>query len=374
MERLKKTLDTVVKKAITEGVFPCAAVGVSQGYGKKRKVFRCAYGKTSLYPGKKVLTKEFFFDLASLTKPLATTLAILCLMKQGKISLQSKLSQLLPNSTISPDKRDIALHHLLGHTSGLPDYRPYFKKLIKYPENERVAKLSEYILKEPLATKPGEKAVYSDIGFMLLGQLVERISGKRLDDFVRESIYAPLGLGSTVFFNPLHHKRTDVEFVATEKCPWRKKVLVGEVHDDNAWTVNGVAGHAGLFGDIKSVLEICIALLDQWHGRSEHPYYTNKDLKKCFVKQREDSCWGLGFDTPSKQGSSSGRFFSEKSFGHLGFTGTSFWVDPEKDLVVILLTNRVHPNRDNHKIKEFRPLFHDAVIKSLRLACVKFSL
>ena len=152
-------------------------------------------------------------------------------------------------------------------------------------------------------------------------------------------------------------------FAPTENCAWRGRILCAEVHDDNAYVMGGVAGHAGLFGDIHSVLRLSTFILDMWLGDAVHPNINNEDLRRCMERQNIGaSTWGLGFDTPSEKGSSGGRFLSAVSAGHLGFTGTSFWIDKEKQLVMVLLTNRVHPRRDNEGIKDFRPLFHDTVV------------
>ena len=143
-------------------------------------------------------------------------------------------------------------------------------------------------------------------------------------------------------------------------------MLQGEVDDEHCWLMNGVAGHAGLFGTIQGVLEMSAHILNQWQGREEHPAYSNTLLQIALTKQYSDQTWCKGFDTPSQPGSSAGEYISGKSVGHLGFTGTSFWIDPEKDMVIVLLTNRIHPTRDNEKIKKFRPLLYDAVYQAMQ--------
>jgi CubicO group peptidase (beta-lactamase class C family) len=151
-----------------------------------------------------------------------------------------------------------------------------------------------------------------------------------------------------------------------EECPFRQRMLRGEVSDENAHALGGVAGHAGLFGTMEGVLLFAVHLLDQWQGREEHPGYRSRDLRKFLKKQKiPGSTWALGFDTPSPTGSSGGKYLSPVSVGHLGFTGTSFWIDPVRELVMVLLSNRVHPSRENERIKKFRPLLHDAVIENL---------
>jgi CubicO group peptidase (beta-lactamase class C family) len=287
-------------------------------------------------------------------------------VKEKIISLDEPLSSLLQEKT----DKEITLQYLLGHASGLPAHREYYKELVRYPRAARKDIMTEWILKEELQFKPGSQTLYSDLGFILLGRIVEIQSRQSLDSFVADKVMKPLGLENKIFYIPLNDKRSqdltkDRVFAATEKCPWRHKVLCGEVHDDNCHALGGVAGHAGLFGDIQSVLRLTTFILDMWLGDAVHPNINNEDLHRCMARQKigGSNTWGLGFDTPSEKGSSGGRFLSAASVGHLGFTGTSFWIDKEKNLVIVLLTNRVHPKRDNEGIKGFRPLFHDTVVK-----------
>lgn len=344
-------------------------MGICIGAPEKRVIIIKTYGKTQYGKEAAKIEESVFFDLASLTKPLATTLAILALIKEKKIKLTDNLLTLLEEE-LPQEKKKITLCHLLKHAAGFPAYRPYFEELRDYPKKERKKKLKQLVYGEPLVYKPGEKSIYSDLGFMVLGWIIEKKAGKSLDLYVEEKIIKPLGLSEDLFFKPLNKEGKEKTFAATEECPWRKKTLVGEVSDDNTHVVGGVSGQAGLFGNIKGVLAITTHLLDQWKGRENHPTYNSRDLKRFLARQentKEGSTWALGFDTPSGKGSSSGKYLSKESVGHLGFTGTSFWIDPTRDLVIVLLTNRVHPSRENTKIKEFRPLFHDTVMEELNL-------
>jgi CubicO group peptidase (beta-lactamase class C family) len=363
---LKKLLIGGVEK----GVFPGAAAGVFYRNNKRKKKVISYYGNASLVPRKKLLKKNKIFDLASLTKPLATTLAILCLLKNKKIKMEETLPSLLQKN-VAGEKSKITLRHLLSHSSGLPAHREYYKKLRKMEFKERKELLETWILEEELESIPGTKTVYSDLGFMLLGRIIESKSGESLNLFVDKKIMQPFGLENKIFFiktNEFNKPTTDTNrkerFVATENCPWRKKVICGEVHDDNCYIIGGISGHCGLFGDIESVLDLCVSILDLWKKRKEHPNINNNDLQTFLSWQAPEieTSRVLGFDTPSAKESSGGRFLSRSSVGHLGFTGTSFWIDPEKELVIVLLSNRVHPNRDNEKIRKFRPFFHDGVI------------
>jgi CubicO group peptidase (beta-lactamase class C family) len=361
---LYKNLDPLIKDTISRKFFPGAAVGVSVNCGAQKKSFSAVWGNSSLFPWQKKVRKETLFDLASLTKPFATTLALLCLVQEKKIHLDETLPSLL-EMDIPPDKKNITLRHLLNHCSGFADHHPFFKQIIHVDEQKRKNTLLDLILTDNLCWPVGSKTLYSDLGFILLGMIVEIQSGLPLDIFVMEKVMAPLGLADSIVFNPLQKNKKD--FAATENCPWRKKVLVGEVHDDNTYAVGGVSGQAGLFGAIDSVLFLSSFLLDVWQDKAAHPHFSGALLKE-FLKRQDmvkESTWALGFDTPSPTGSSAGRYISRDSVGHLGFTGTSFWIDPERQLVMVLLTNRVHPSRENNLIRQFRPLFHDRVIESL---------
>jgi CubicO group peptidase (beta-lactamase class C family) len=186
--------------------------------------------------------------------------------------------------------------------------------------------------------------------------------------FVEKEVFKPLGLEKKIFFMR-HGKRKGLsqeKFAATEKCPWRGKTICGEVHDDNCYALGGVAGHSGLFGNIESVSNLVCFLHDMWNGEARHPNINNQDLVNFLVRQNDKyDGRALGFDMPARRGASCGQHFSDKSVGHLGFSGTSFWVDPEKEISVVLLTNRVHPLRQNTKIKKFRPFFHDRVMEKI---------
>jgi CubicO group peptidase (beta-lactamase class C family) len=214
----------------------------------------------------------------------------------------------------------------------------------------------------------GMKTLYSDIGFMILSWIIETVSGKRLDHFVRDEIYQPAGLQELFFIDldivgqKVHNHSK--HFASTENCPWRKKVLIGEVHDDNAFVAGGVEGHAGLFGTAREVGRLLIMLQMQFHGHPASWVLDSKTIRK-YLKKTGENERALGFDTPSPADSSCGHFFSQKTVGHLGFTGTSFWMDLEKEINVVLLTNRVHPSRENIRIRAFRPIIHDMIMKNI---------
>jgi CubicO group peptidase (beta-lactamase class C family) len=317
------------------------------------------------------------FDLASLTKPLATTLGLMLLVKENKLQLDDQVTQFVPSLANTPTK----IRHLLNHTSGLPAWKPYYEDVIHCATKgktvfvgSRAAK--NYILKQvhqeaPLS-EPGTQALYSDLGFMVLGEIIETISGTNLDVFFHDRILQRLKLRSTTFIDltpcPTSQSQfKEDEIAPTELCPWRKKVLCGEVHDDNAFAMGGVAGHAGLFSSARGIHTI-VAKLDRCLQGCDS-FLSQRLVEEFFTKDDSvpRSTHALGWDTPALEKSSSGRHFSRRSVGHLGFTGTSLWWDLEKNCHVILLTNRVHPNRNNEKIKRFRPKIHDLIMQAIYL-------
>jgi CubicO group peptidase (beta-lactamase class C family) len=317
------------------------------------------------------------YDLASLTKPLATATSVLLLIQRAKVALEDPVQQVLAELEGTPIGQ-ATVRDLLTHRSGLPGWRPFYERLDAggvVPElSGGKQSVKQHVLKmirdEPLIYVRGERSVYSDLGFMLLGFLVERLSGMALDLWCEEEIVRPLRADPMMFCPTAGRAQldgirpiVDVSRIApTEQDEWRKRLLHGEVHDENAAAMGGVAGHAGLFGTAESVLAVSGAWLRGYHGRKT---ILEGELVRQFTTRQESaarSSWALGWDTPSAP-SSSGSHFSERSFGHLGYTGTSLWIDPLCELEVVLLSNRVHPSRRNEKIKSFRPYIHDLVYR-----------
>lgn len=356
-------INNAMTDALSDNVFPGGVLLVSV---KSKVLFFDAYGLANKLSRKK-MTRDTVFDLASLTKPLATTLAVMKLVQEGNLGVEDKLGSVIPQIG-KTEKSGIRIMNLLLHDSGLPDYRPYYLTLCDLPKNERESALRKLIVKEPLLCWPGENVLYSDLGFMFLRWVVESVSGSSLGHFVYDNIYKPLGL-EKIFFVDLNDKeRSGKEpngsFAATEICPWRNILLEGVVHDENAYVIGGIEGHAGLFGTAGDVNLLLSELLFSFHGISNNGVIDGK-LANYFLRRREGAGRALGFDAPSSSGSSSGIHFSRNSVGHLGFTGTSFWMDLDNLVIIILFTNRVHPSRENVKIKEFRPALHDIVMENL---------
>ena len=364
-----KSVCDLMQKGVTDGVFPGGVLLVAK---EGRVEFLEAFGLARLAP-ERPMTTDTVFDLASLTKPFATTVAIMLLVQDGRLDLDQTLGSAIPDFS-GTDKAEITVRQLLSHTSGLPDYQPYYKELIKLPLSERKASVRRLLIAERLIHEPDQTCLYSDVGFMILEWLVEVSTGRPLDDFVQEAVYRPLKLKDLFFIpftptlpSPLKGEGLGggVEYAATEDCPWRGKILDGEVHDDNAYAVGGVAGHAGLFGTAQAVYVLLQELFNAYLGKPNAALFHQDAVQTFFQRQSGLGTWALGFDTPTQPDSSSGKYFSDQSIGHLGFTGTSFWVDLLKGVTVILLTNRIHPNRENKRIKAFRPLLHDTVMDSI---------
>ncbi len=368
-EELSKKLAALFKGAEKGKIFPGAAVGISLTTGNGREIFTKGYGKTLYTENAPEVMENTFYDLASLTKPLVTTMSILNLLGEGKIRLEHTMADIFEKK-MPKDKEKITVMDLLSHSSGMPAYKPFFCDLQKIKGKERrKQQLYRLIENEKLIYETGQKSLYSDLGFMLLGLIIEEKSGEKLDQFIGKKIYKPLNIEKGIFFPKANRGKGKNVFAPTENCPWRKRTINGEVSDENCYILGGVSGHAGAFGNVGGVLKMCTILLDVWKNKANHPALPNDKLQLFFKRRSEinGSTWALGFDTPNRGGSSSGKYFSEKSVGHLGFTGTSFWIDPDRELVVVLLSNRVHPTRENNKIKGFRPVFHDTIIECLGL-------
>jgi CubicO group peptidase (beta-lactamase class C family) len=370
-----QSVEDAFDDAVTQGVFPGAVVLVGRG---DEVVYEHAFGLCSLVPTKSPMQTNTIFDLASLTKPLATTVAMMLLVSDKKIRLDDRVTRFFPTFGVH-GKHAVTFRHLLNHSSGLPHWKPYYEDILKGEKRGKINFVASEAAKHHVFTqihreKPispaGQQSVYSDLGFMILGETVEAISNRTLDRFCQDRIFKPLGLKRTFFIDLTHLKTQRLQpveeiFAPTENCPWRKKIVRGEVHDDNAYAVGGVAGHAGLFSSARDIHQLLARLNDCLYAKDN---FIPQALIQEFLSKDEtvkNSTYALGWDTPSQKRSASGTYFSLRSVGHLGFTGTSIWWDLEKNCHVVLLSNRVHPTRQNEKIREFRPYVHDLIMKTV---------
>jgi len=382
-------VDRALDKAIANAEIPGAVV-LARALRDGERLEHCsARGFAVLRPERIPIARDTVFDLASLTKPLATATAVMQLAAEGAIDLDAPVAKYLPPAG-ERGKEGVTIRQLLTHTSGLKPWRPFHEVLLERErkKGERLVgtpagkqAILERIYRSALVHEPGEAAVYGDLDFILLGALVEEVSRQPLDAFCAARIFAPLGLADTRFVRvgdgdperagPRLPDALRRRFAATESCPWRGRVLWGEVHDPNAWAMGGVAGHAGLFSTADDVMRYAEAVLAVWHGRAVGPE-VERALPRPWLErfltpearpQGTAGTWVLGWDTPTPGASSSGHHFSPRSVGHLGFTGTSLWIDLEREAVVVMLTNRVHLVAKRSPFK-LRPVVHDLVMES----------
>lgn len=349
-------LQQKMERGVAEGVFSGGQLLVFQD---GRVVAECCAGH--LWAGGPPVTPETLFDLASLTKPLAGATLAMRLVQAGELGVETPVCRNLPWFS-GGGRETVTLRQLLDHSSGLPAWRPFYEALSPLPADGRAEALRHLLGSCPLEAPPGERVCYSDIGFMVLKEVVEAVAGADVRALFNAGVRGPLGLGGLMYAPDIPAER---EVAATESCPWRGKTLCGEVHDDNAWCMGGVALHAGLFGTAREVARLVGHLVGCVGGAGDgspfHPAVVSAFLTESCGRGR-----ALGFDMPSPEGSASGRYFGAGSVGHLGFTGTSFWVDPARGEGVVLLTNRVYPSRENVAIRSFRPEVHDLAMRSLR--------
>jgi len=347
-----------MKDAVNQGVFPGGVLLVSR---ENNILFHQAFGHTDSNKDKPVTTQTLY-DLASLTKPLATTMAVMKLVENLQVNLDDRLDRFLDISK-DTDKAGITIRHLLMHSSGLPDYCPYFKIHSQTSSSEWRTMLLKWIVREPLVQPPGETNCYSDLGFMLLRGVIETVTGSRLDQWVQTEIYQPIQLMDLCFL-PLEQSYAAERIAPTENCTWRGVLVQGHVHDENAYAAGGVDGQAGLFGTATAIHCLLLKLFDCYVGQSALKMFP-QSLIRAFFDCGTETERPLGFDRPATQKSAAGRLFSKSSVGHLGFTGTSFWMDLARSIIVVLLSNRIHPTRDNERIKDFRPMIHDEIMSVL---------
>jgi len=364
-------LDALIHRAIADSVAP----GVALAVGRRGRLVRLrGYGALDWAPESAPVTPHSLFDLASLTKTVATTTAVALLAQEGRLELDDPVVHHLPGfARTDPRKAEVTIRDLLLHRSGFPPFRRFFVEM----DGEDAVR--EAVFDLTLDADPGTATVYSDIGFKTLAWVVEAVAGQRVDRFLEARVFGPLGMTDTLFNPPVGlHPRTAPTEVDRER---RMRHIRGEVHDENAGILGGVAGHAGLFSTAAD-LAVFVDLLARGgavgtcghipssgepcaRARTSGLELLGPDLLTAMAERASaESSRSLGWDTPSGR-SSAGDFFSARSFGHTGFTGTSIWIDPEQEVWVVLLTNRVNPTRENSRHIPFRRAVHDAVAGAL---------
>ena len=359
--RLKPAFN-VMDAAVAAGAIPGGVLAI----GTHDQLIVRPFGKLTREPKSAAVTANTLYDMASLTKVIVSTTSVMILAQQKRLDLDTPVARYLPEWTAAaksdPDptwRARVTIRNLLLHDSGLPAHRDFYKQAKGHD-----AVLAR-VLAEPLVHQPGAQVEYSDLGFILLGEIVQRLTGITLDEYAKQHIFTPLGMNASQFNPPrklwpaIAPTENDVDF--------RKRLLQGEVHDENAWALGGVSGHAGLFSTAGDAAIFAQMILNGGIY-AHHRILTRATIQEFTARQAiGDSARTLGWDAVT-QPSSSGHYFSPNSFGHTGFTGTSIWIDPQRDLFVVLLTNRVNPTRANEQIRQLRPAVHDAVMRALGLA------
>ena len=353
---LADTLQRILDRAAADSVFPGAIAVIGTRAGP---IVSVATGHLDWAPSP-VPDEHSLWDLASLTKVVGMTSAVMQLVEQGRIELDAPVQRYLPEWT-GRNKDRVTVRHLITHQSGLPAFKQHYKLNLS-PDSTLAL-----FMREPLDTVPGVRMVYSDIGAILLGKIVERVSGESLDRYLAQHVFEPLGMRETQY-----RPSADLlpRIAPTEKDPWRGRHLRGEVHDENAFALGGVSAHAGLFSSAHDLDRLARAYLNG--GALDGARLASAATVRQFttVWDSSFSSRGLGWDTPSRN-SSAGHYLLRPAFGHTGFTGTSLWIAPQHDLYVMLLTNRVNPTRERTGIAGVRVAVADAAMRALFPAAVR---
>jgi CubicO group peptidase (beta-lactamase class C family) len=349
----------ILAQAVTEQAFPGAAYGVLH---RGEVVALDAVGRFTYQGNSPEVTAATVFDLASVTKVFATTSAAMLLFDHGILDLETPLGEILPGFVVGrapgSGKERVTMRMLLAHSSGLPAYARLFE------QHDSANELLRACLQMPLEAAPGTRAEYSDIGFILLGKALEVLAGDYLARYGEREIFRPLGVTSTFFCPPASLRHLIPPTV--NDTTFRGRVIQGEVHDEHAYVLGGVGGHAGLFSNALDVLTFAGCILAEGRTSEGLQLFKPETVQLFATRQNEPAgtSRALGWDTPTAP-SSSGKHFSPSSIGHLGYTGTSLWIDRERQLAVVLLTNRTWPDRVAKAIQQVRPAFHDAVFAAI---------
>jgi CubicO group peptidase (beta-lactamase class C family) len=343
----------VIKRGIAHRAFPGASVAVVHS---GVLVALEGFGRFTYESSSPRANSDTIYDLASLTKVVSTTAMAMILYDRGLLHLDMPVVELLPNFAAEDDRRsEVTVRMLLTHTSGLPAYERLFLRFVTRD------KLLAAAIKLPLVHEPGTVTEYSDLGFILLGEILARLADQSLDSFATSELFRPLQMLETTF-RPQASLLPRIAPTEIDR-DFRNGIVKGGVNDENAWVLGGVAGHAGLFAPASDLARFAQCMLDG--GCS----LIRRETIELFAAQDHtfpgNTRFGLGWDKPTPP-SQAGQYFSPQSFGHLGFTGTSLWIDPEKQLAVVLLTNRTWSDRSSQAIKEVRPKFHDAVVEAIQ--------
>ena len=349
--RLADTLRAVLDRAVRDSAFPGAIAVV----GSRAAVLATVAAGHLDWNESTVPDEHTLWDLASLTKVVGTTSAMMQLVGEGRVQLDAPVQRYLPRWTV-PGAERVTIRHLLLHTSGLRAHRPL------YTETTDAAGARALVYATPLDTVPGARTLYSDLGIILLGDVIETITGETIDAYLARAVFGPLGMRETMYRPPAELLP---RIAPTEVDPWRARHIRGEVHDENAFRLGGVAPHAGLFSSAHDLARFARMYLND--GTLDSVRVLDPAMIAMFTRaaDRSFSTRALGWDTPDGR-NSAGSLMSDQAFGHTGFTGTSIWIDPSADVFVLLLTNRVNPSRANMRIAAVRRAVADAAMAVVR--------
>ena len=341
----------VMEKAVADSAFPGGVAGVGDATGGD--VIHRA-GRIDWAPDAPAPNAATIWDMASLTKVVATTSAMLQLVAERKVSLDAPVQRYLPEWT-GPRKEAVTVRHLLTHSSGMPSWRPLYK------EATNATEAMALVMQTQIDTLPGARYLYSDLNAILLGEIVRKVSGQRIDQYLAQRVFGPLGMRDTRYLPP---KSELARIAPTEFDPWRQRKVHGEVHDENAFMLGGVSGHAGLFSTAADLSRLARAYLNGGTLDGTRVFDAATIAEFTRVQDTTISRRAIGWETPTG-GNSAGQYLSRRAFGHTGFTGTSLWIDPERGVYVILLTNRVNPTRQNTRIGGVRTALANAAIRAM---------
>jgi CubicO group peptidase (beta-lactamase class C family) len=383
-EEAFKDILSYMQEGIEEGVSPGMVLLVGR---MGEIVFNSAVGRrytkrlteSNEEDPKNIMSADMVFDVASLTSLVVTTTMVMKLVENGKLKLEDKVSRFVQGFSVL-GKSQISIGHLLSHTSGIAAWAPIFEELVKANSGARLGILTskgakDYVvnslIRMPLKYEPGTKQVYSELGFILLGYVVEMLTGLTLDKAAQKYIFQPLNMKSSSYIDLSMIKRRGIhpvtELIApTEDCAWRKRILCGEVHEDNAWAMGGVAGHSGLFTNAYDLHIFATEILASWANKSD---FLKRPTLSHFWRAPDvenSEGWRFGWDTVSRENGLEESQLSKNAVGACGFSGCSVWLEPDKAVNIILMTNRIHPSRSNKKIISFRAGLHSLVIDALK--------
>jgi serine-type D-Ala-D-Ala carboxypeptidase len=360
------SLSELANEAVSRGVVPGLAVSIGQGKAHRTLCFGNLFAPAK-YPNPLTgVDENTIYDLASLTKALCTSVLAMIAVQKGTLDLQAQLRRWLPAAPVG-----VTLCHLLEHSSGWPSHRKFYESLLPdasslaLPNQQGADSVVSLVQNTPLECTPGTRTLYSDLGFIALGHVLQSEFKMPLNEAFLQHVAGPLETSTLRFGTTLD---TRERVAPTEQCQWRRRLLLGEVHDQNAWLMGGVAGHAGLFGTANDVAMVLQSLVRTYMGDAHGRALVSPEVLRHFWDHHSSTgTWALGWDRPSVSGSLAGALIDRRALGHLAFTGCSIWADPFTQTQVVILSNRIHPVvLDDPRFRQLRPALMDAALEGLK--------